>query len=210
MSKWIDLTRTLSHGMSAFPGDDPPQVVKKTDLTRDGYTTFQVKTGMHVGTHIDAPLHMIEGGKFLSDLPVERFMGKGRLLDARGQTRITSELLHEVDLKQGDIVFVYTGFEGHFSDPKRYFGSYPEMTEDFAVALVQAGIRILGMDTASPEREAPFVVHKTLLAREILIIENLVNLEALVGAKEFEVIALPVKFQCAGGPVRVIARIAES
>ena len=83
------------------------------------------------------------------------------------------------------------------------------MTEDFAVALVQAGIRALGMDTASPDREAPFVVHKTLLAREILIIENLVNLEALAGATEFEVIALPVKFQCAGGPVRVIARILE-
>ena len=209
MPKWIDLTRTLSHGMAAFPGDDPPEVVQKTDLTREGYTTFRVTTGMHVGTHIDAPLHMIEGGKFLSDLPVEQFMGKGRFVDARGEARITSELLRGVDLNQGDIVFVYTGFEGHFNNPKHYFGNYPEMTEDLAVALVQAGTRILGMDTASPDREPPFVVHKTLLAREILIIENLVNLEALAGAKEFEVIALPVKFQCAGGPVRVIARILE-
>ena len=207
MPKWIDLTRTFSHGMAAFPGDDPPEVVKKTDIRREGYTTFRVTTGMHVGTHIDAPLHMIEGGKYLSDLPVERFMGKGRLVDARGESRITSELLHGMDLNKDDIVFLHTGFEKHFDDPQRYFESYPEVTEDFALALVQAGTRILGMDTASPDKDAPFIVHKTLLAREILIIENLVNLESLAGAKEFEVIALPVKFHCAGGPVRVIARI---
>ena len=207
MPKWMDLTRTFSHGMAAFPGDEPPEVVKKTDIAREGYTTFRVTTGMHVGTHMDAPLHMIEGGKFLSDLPVDRFMGNGRLIDARGQSRITSELLHGVDLREGDIVIVYTGCERHFNDPERYFGSYPEMTEDFAWELVRAGTAVLGMDTASPDRDAPFVVHKTLLAREIPIIENLVNLEALAGAREFEVIALPVKFQCDGGPVRVIARI---
>ena len=45
--------------------------------------------------------------------------------------------------------------------------------------LVQAGTRILGMDRASPDKDAPFVVPKTLLVREILIIENLVNLESL-------------------------------
>ena len=53
------------------------------------------------------------------------------------------------------------------------------MTEDFALVPVQAGTRILGMDRASPDKDAPFVVHKTLLVREILIIENLVNLESL-------------------------------
>ena len=207
MPKWIDLTRTLSHGMAAFPGDDPPEFVQKTDVTKEGYTTFRVSIGVHVGTHLDAPWHMVEGGKCLSDLPVERFMGKGCLVDARGKSRITAEVLGGKDLEKTDIVFVYTGFEKHFNDPQRYFGTYPEMTEDFAMALVQAGTRILGMDTASPDRDAPFVVHKTLLAREILLIENLVNLESLVGAKQFEVIALPAKFKCEAGPVRVIARI---
>ena len=156
MAEWIDLTRTFSDGMPAFPGQNPPEVVQMTDRSRDGYTTFQVTTSMHVGTHMDAPLHMIEGGQYLSDLPVDRFMGRGRIVDAREQSKITSELLSSADVNKGDIVLVYTGFENHFNNPTHYFAHYPEVTEDFARALVEAGAKILGLDTPSPDRDAPF------------------------------------------------------
>ena len=207
MAEWIDLTRTFSHGMPAFPGQKSPEMVQVTDISSHGYTIFQVTTNMHVGTHIDAPRHVIEGGKYLSDLSVDRFMGRGRILDARGLSKITSDLLNGTDLNKGDIVLVYTGFERHFDDPERYFGQYPEVTEDFAQALVDAKAKILGMDTASPDKGAPLIAHKTLLSREVLIVENLVNLESLLEVRNFDVIALPAKYHCAGGPVRVVAKV---
>jgi kynurenine formamidase len=50
------------------------------------------------------------------------------------------------------------------------------------------------------------VVHKILLSAELLIIENLTNLEALLGIDKFDVVALPAKLQCEAAPVRVIAQ----
>lgn len=210
MPEWIDLTRTFVHGMAPYPGDAPPRIVQRNKIAREGYNGFVVTTGMHVGTHIDAPLHMIEGGKHLSEVPIGNFVGRGRLVDARGQEEISSGLLQGLELCRGDIVLVQTGFEDHFHDPPFYFGRYPAVTEDFAQVLVRSGVTLLGLDTPGPDRAAPFKVHKILLANEILIIENLVNLAPLREAKGFEVIALPVKYHCDGGPVRVIARMLES
>ena len=65
---------------------------------------------------------------------------------------------------------------------------------------------MVGMDTSSPD-DPPFTVHKLLLAHDILIIENLANLSALVGVPRFDVIALPMKIDAEAAPARVIAQI---
>ena len=70
----------------------------------------------------------------------------------------------------------------------------------------RAGVSAAGFDSPSPDT-APFATHKKLLGHGILIIENLVNLERLLGVGEFEVVALPVKFAADGGLARVVARV---
>ena len=87
-----------------------------------------------------------------------------------------------------------------------YYKNYPEITEAFANRLGELGVSIIGTDTSSPDR-APYIVHKILFKSDILIIENLTNLEKLIGQKNFEVIALPTKFQADAAPVRVVAKI---
>ena len=77
--KYIDLTHTFDADMPVYPGDPLPELVQIADLHKEGYTDYQIKTGMHVGTHMDAPLHMLDGGKRLSDIAVEKFLGKGCL-----------------------------------------------------------------------------------------------------------------------------------
>jgi len=74
--KYIDLTHTFDAQMPVYPGDPIPEFTQVADLHKEGYTDYQIKTGMHVGTHMDAPLHMLEGGKRLSDIAVEKFLGK--------------------------------------------------------------------------------------------------------------------------------------
>lgn len=48
---------------------------------------------MHVGTHMDAPLHMIGGGKKMDEINPERFIGKGVLIDVRGKDKIDATVL---------------------------------------------------------------------------------------------------------------------
>ncbi len=200
MTHYIDLSHTFTAQMPVYPGDSLPELTK-TD--HENHTNFHVKTGMHVGTHIDAPLHMIKNGTSLSDIPVDHFFGKGHLIDARNKP-ITAGLLENHTIHPGDIILIHTGFSTHFRQPE-YFENYPEITEEFALKLVDLKVKIVGMDTPSPDRE-PYKIHKILLGNNILIIENLTNLEQLEN-KEFEIIALPPKFETDASPLRVVAKV---
>ncbi len=202
--KIIDLTHTFNSNMPVYPGDPLAQL---TQIDKDGIVDHQINSRMHVGTHIDAPLHMIKKGKRISQFPPEKFIGNGVLIDARNNEQIDVELLETVRIRDYDIVLILTGFGGKFrTKPSEYYNKYPVITEDLAKKLVNLGAKIVGMDTPSPDR-TPYKVHKILLSKEILIIENLTNLEKLVGIKKFEIIALPAKLDTEAAMVRVIARI---
>lgn len=205
--KLIDLTHTFHDHMPVYPGDSVPLLTQTAFLEKDGYTDYHITTGMHVGTHMDAPLHFVLGGKKLSEISLDRFFGKGKLIDARGHVVVGGGLLEDADIEEGDIVLVLMGHGKKFGEPD-YYPTYPEIGVDFAERLVEKRVKILGLDTPSPDR-SPYNVHKLLLEKEVLIIENLNNLESLVGVGSFNVVALPPKFATEGAPVRVVAVIKD-
>ena len=201
---YIDLSYNFTHGMAVYPGDPSPEISQTSTVAKDGIAHFELKTGMHAGTHIDAPSHMLMGGKLLSEYPPEKFFGRGVCLDARGKKSAGDELLAGQNIEKGDIVFVCFGWSSEFGQDE-YYLNYPEISESLAKRLAELGVSISGSDTPSPER-APYQAHKILLKSDVLIIENLVNLEQLIG-KNFDVIALPPKFQTEAAPCRVVAKV---
>jgi len=201
---YIDLTHEFNASMPVFPGDVAPELVKTADVFKDGISDYQIKSGMHTGTHIDAPAHMLVGGKNLNEYPVARFFGQGVLIDARGKSMADVDLLENVTIEKNDIVLVMFGWSSEFGNDE-YYLNYPVITENFGSRLAILGVSILGLDTPSPDR-APYQAHKILFKHDILIIENLTNLEALVGHGSFEVTALPAKFQTDAAPARVVAK----
>lgn len=203
--KYIDLTQTFKQTMPVYPGDSLPQLKQVCFIGKDSCNAFHIKTGMHVGTHMDGPLHMLKNGKKLSTFPPEHFFGKGHLIDAR-KKEISKKLLKNRGIKKGDIVIIMTGFYKNFDKPN-YYKNYPAILEDFAHELVKLGVKIVGMDTPSPDYP-PFKIHKILLSKNILIIENLTNLKPLLNHKKFNIIALPTKFESDSAPARVIAQTA--
>lgn len=157
---------------------------------------------MHVGTHIDAPLHFIRDGRKISDFPPEKFVGRGVLVDARNKKEIGPEVLENI--QKNDIVLFRTDWSEHFFKPE-YFTDYPTLTESCAQKLVALDVSMIGVDFPSPDR-APWPLHPTLLSAEILIIENMTNLAQLEG-KAFDLLAIPPKIEADGAIVRVVARI---
>ena len=202
---YLDLTHTFNNQMPVFPGDAQPQLVQVTNVAKDGVAAFDLKTSMHVGTHMDAPAHMVMGGKLLSEYPAQKFFGRGVIIDARGKASAGVDLLSNADIRKGDVVLVCFDWSTEFEN-ESYYQNYPELTAEFANRLGELGVSIVGMDTPSPDR-APYPVHKILFKYDILIIENLVNLTELINKKDFEIIALPAKLQAEASPVRVVAKI---
>lgn len=202
--KVIDLTHLFTSDMPVFPGDSKPSLHGAYDTEYD-VTHYAVTTGNHVGTHMDGPLHMIKGGRKLSEISPDKFIANGHVIDVRGKKEIDADVLDGKDIKEGDCVLFYTDFDKKFRDAD-YFDVFPVLTEQLAQKLVALKVKFIGIDTSGPDMD-PYPVHRILLAQEILILENLTNLSELLSAKTFEVFALPVKFDADSALVRVVARI---
>lgn len=204
--KLVDLTHAFTDNMPVYPGDPASTLVQTASIEKDTYTDHQIQSTMHVGTHMDAPLHMISGGKTVDNIALEHFFGKGILVDARGKEKIDMDVVQGIDIAPGSIVLIYTGF-GEKYRAKEYFEHIPYVTPAFADVMVKKSVKIVGMDILGPDTDPSWPAHKILLGNDILIIENLTNLDALVGIKNFDIIALPVKYQSNAAPVRVIAKV---
>lgn len=202
----IDLTQVFYHNMPASSFDDPPKIEKIRTIKDDQYNDWCLTARMHIGTHIDGPGHLTDSKLLLSDIPVEKFVGKGYLVDARNKPIDVSLLAHmptEPDL----IVLVLTGWDKKF-ETKKYFTDHPVLTEAFAQELINRKVKMVGIDFFSPDKY-PFPLHQRLLKHGILIIENLTGLENLIGVKNFEVIALPLKLTTDSALARVIALVKD-
>lgn len=205
MKKLIDLTRTIENNMPVFPGDIQTCLFQNHYLSVSGYSDHRLEMGMHAGTHIDGPMHLTDIQEYISDCPPESFIGPGCLLDVRGQPLIQMKPEYEELVKTNCIVLLYTGIDKQFGQPE-YFNNYPVVTKDLCEFFIKKRIKMLGMDTPSPDKQ-PYPIHKSLLQNWIYILENLTNLDLLFEKRNFEITALPLKIKANGSPARVIARL---
>ena len=197
----------------------------------------------HSGTHIDALAHQAEnltlhggvhvdgvqtsvGFRELGIETMEPLVGRGVLLDvARDgvlapEHSITREELEAtgVEVREGDVVLVRTGFGALWNEPAQYLKA-AGVSAAGSRWLIERKVTAVGADNlawdvigpADPELHVTLPGHLLLLVRAgIPIIENL-NLEELAGAgvREFTFICLPLKMRGAtGSPVRPIALVA--
>lgn len=205
MKKYIDLSRSIVNDMPVYPYDDKVRLFQDKFPDKDKYVNHRLEIGMHSGTHIDTPMHMTESSAFIGDMPLERFAGRGVLLDARNERIIKYKDFYSDMVGKDDIVLVYTG-HGDLYGTGEYFTDQPVIDEGLADFFVEKKIKMLGVDMPSPDNY-PFIVHKKLFSANILIIENLTNLSELIGVKAFEVIAFPLKVRAEASMARVAACI---
>lgn len=195
----IDLTMPIDNKTPNWPGDPEIIIKQASTVEKDGIGKKTLQFHSHFSTHIDAPSHMIVKGKTLSDYSIDKFVGECIVLDVRGQKEIETDLSI---VKENDIVFFFTGHSDKAYDP-HYFKNNPVITEKTANELVKKKIKIVGLDSSTPDNE-PYTLHKLFFKHDILIVENLVNLRNLAG-KRFQCYILPLKIKDGdGAPCRVI------
>lgn len=202
-AKFIDLSLPLSNNTPVFPGD-PEVNIRPFKIDNDGTSIHEYYFSGHTGTHIDAPSHFFPTGKNHSDLPLEKYVGRGILVDARGRKVIDKDILNNINLQIDAIVLFWTNHIKNLNLPN-YYENYPVISERLAEELVNSQVKIVGIDFPSPDK-SPYPVHKILLQNEVLIIENLCSLGKLAG-KKFQVYAFPLKVATDGIPVRVVAEV---
>ncbi|KPU62973.1 cyclase [Thermococcus sp. EP1] len=188
----IDLSMELSENILVYPGDPKVEIKAWSTIEKDGYYMNTLFMGEHSGTHVDAPAHFIKGCKTIDEMPLDKFIGEGAVIDV---SKLDREILPEDITENPEILLLYTN------------GAEVYLSEESAKHLVNLGIKAIGIDKPSIDRD--FRAHRVLLANEVVIFENLVNLEKLIG-KEFTFIGVPLKIKNgSGSPVRAFAIIKE-
>jgi len=212
----IDLTRCIEEGMTTFHTYWHPDVSIERigTIPEEGRETREVSFGTHTGTHVDAPLHFIEGGNSVDELPLDALMGSVQIVDFThlGENEpVTTEMLRDVQL--ADRLLFRFGWEDRWGDPDTFYYDYPYFTVDAAEYLVEEGVKLLGFDTPSPdtssgsldggEEDSP--VHKVLLEDDVVLLEYLKNLDKVGGSSDWNISVLPLKIRNAdGAPARVV------
>ena len=197
--KVLDLTLPLDDKIPVFPGHPKAEFKQVATIGKEGWNEKRLEFNTHFGTHIDAPFHMIPDGKKLSDFDISDFLGQAQVIDVSDQAEI---VVSEEEI-ESEFIFFYTGHSKNIYSGK-YYENNPVISLDTAHMLAHKGVKIVGIDSFSPDNE-PFEVHKMLFQHDILSLENLTNLEKLIG-KKFTCIILPLNIlEADGSPVRVIA-----
>jgi arylformamidase len=212
IGKAVDLTHTISKGMTTYVGDPKPDIKQVKKLEHDGVNLSRLKLGSHTGTHIDAPHHFVSNGITVDELDPEAFCGQAVVLDLSNKkpgSGITASDLKRFtsSIKPGDIVLLYTGMSEHWGEQwaRRKF-TY--LDEGGAAWLLQRKVKVVGIDYLSVEKFASKenLTHKKLLGNGVLIIESLnKNLRKFLGKRIF-LMCLPIKTKGTdGAPARVLA-----
>mgnify|MGYP003700771339 FL=1 len=79
--EFFELSHPFSHGVPVWPGDDDVRIWKSVYHARDGVLSQKLTMNMHCSTHMTAPVHLIQGGDFVADLPLDLFFGQAAILD---------------------------------------------------------------------------------------------------------------------------------
>ncbi|MHB9302267.1 cyclase family protein [Thermofilum pendens] len=205
----VDLTMELKTGAPVFPGYPVPIVHTWTTIKEHGYYSNLLMLVEHTGTHVDSPAHFIEGAPTIDKVPLERFMGRGIVVDASHlppKAPITREFLEKAlegkGVGNGWVVLIRTGYDAKAGTPDWF--NHPGLDEGGARYLADLGVNAVGIDAPSID-QAPFPGHKILLPKGIVIFENLTNLGELLG-KTFQFYGPPLRItNGSASPVRAFA-----
>ena len=205
--KFIDLTHTISHGMHVFPGETKPSITRDVLPEDAGYVTHRLESNMHTGTHMDAPFHAKKDTITINNYPIGTFAGSAAVIDVRGLGFIAMQPEWISIFGKFEIVLFCTGYSESWSKDAYYY-DYPEFDSAIASALVENGVRIAGFDSPSPDK-SPFEFHSIFLGDKRFLVENLTNLEELIGIEDLTFMAFPLKIEAEASLIRAFAMVGE-
>lgn len=207
MCEYFDISTPMHEDMPVWPEDPPFRLKKiKSFAKGDGVNVSKIKCCLHSGTHVDAPLHYVDGGKAVDELDLDSLVGAACVVNLEGVKSVTAQDLEKLDIAE-DInrILIRTSNSKHLKD-KKFWKEYVSLTEDAATWIVERGMRLVGVDYLSI---APYEdgekIHKILLENDVVVVEGL-NLDNIKSGI-YDLTCLPIRIKgVEGAPARAILK----
>lgn len=219
----VDLTHEFKAGFPVYTGDAPKRRTLK-NYTPDGFYSQEWTFGEHSGTHMDAPGHFIEGGRFTPQLRPAELMLPIVVIDIKAKARrnpdaeVTPDDLRAFERRHGRIprgalVAMNSGWASKLGTPE-FLGTdsegkyhFPGFHPDCVEVLVQRRAGAIGVDTLSLDNgpSSTFGVHVNWLKADKYGLENLANLDRIPPHGATATVGVIPWQEGSGGPARVFA-----
>lgn len=224
--KTVDLTQPLYANAPTWDGSCGYCLTVEKDYDKT-FRVQHIKMHAGVGTHIDAPSHLIQGGLSITEIPFEQLITPLCIIDVSDRARADYEVSVE-DIKQyeetygiipqGSLVVANTGWNRFWLDPIKYRNldangrmHFPAFSAKAAEFLLKRSIAGVAIDTLSPDcLDDHFPVHQLILGSGKYIIENIGDCSQVPSAGAYA-IALPLRIETGTeSPMRILGLISKN
>ena len=203
----IDISVPISPDLPVWPGDPPVELERIANIAEGANANVsRLACGVHVGTHVDAPVHFVEGAASIESLALDRLIGRAYVAEFDEIEVIDGIALDSADLPaEVSRLLIKTQNSAFWSEsPSSFREDFIAIDAHGAQWLTDRGIQTVGVDYLSV---APFgdsrPTHTILLQAGVVIIEGL-NL-AGVDPGWYSLYCLPLKLVGSdGAPARAV------
>jgi arylformamidase len=205
-----DVSLVLRPDMITWPGEPAPKIQPLRRIAKGDTANVSVVTlSDHAGTHVDPPIHFLEGGNTVDRLPLEAFVGPCVVVAFDGPGHVSAEWLDRAKIAAGtERILFKTKNSARWDDANASFTrDFTTINASAARWCVEHKVRLVGVDYLSIEPQGAekegYPVHKTLLGANVVIIEGL-DLRS-VAPGQYELVCAPIKLLDGdGAPARVL------
>lgn len=208
MARFYDISLPISDDLIVYPGDPEIEIRPHSRIADgDDANVTRLSFGSHTGTHVDAARHFFDDAQTVDQMPLDRLVGPAQVVRLPPEVRAIGEHeLRAAGIAGAKRVLLRTGNE-ELLGRDTFREDFAHLTADGARYLLDAGVELVGIDYLSveaPDVEEP-VAHRTLLEREVVIVEGLDLREVPPG--RYELICLPLRLAgLDGAPSRAVLR----
>lgn len=208
---WIDVSLPVSTDLLTWPGNPPVELLPNQRIASgDGANVSELHIGTHSGTHVDPPMHFVEGGAGIDRVPLDVLIGPCWVADATGRGgALGADDLDALGVPAGTerLLLRTDNSEMWRSMPGAFPESYVSVSGDGARWLVEHGLTLVGIDFLGIESRGSegHPTHVTLLSNDVVIVEGLDLGEVEQG--EYDLVVMPMRLVDGdGGPARAALR----
>ena len=207
-SGWIDVTVPLESGMLSWPSDPAVAVERARSMSAGASCNVsRLELGAHTGTHVDAPLHFVDGGQGIDTMPVSATVGPARVIEIEDPHRVTVDELRPHAVRRGERILFRTRNSRERWHERPFDERFVHVSLEAAEHLAQVCVRTVGIDYLSVGgyKGDNHAIHRALLGAGIWIIEGLDLSEVSSGS--YTLMCLPLRILGGdGAPARALLR----
>ena len=201
--KIYDISTLIHPDMIVYKNkpEKKPVITVVSDYEKSSSYESKALLDMHVGTHMDAPLHMIKDGTTIDNQDLYQCVTDCKVFDlTHVEEKIQMSHIKDYKIEKNDFII----FKTKNSYAKEFDFKFVFISTEVAEFLAEKKVKGVGIDALSVERDQPnHETHEALLKNNIAILEGL-SLKDIKEGKYF-LIALPLKIKGAeGAPSRAI------